>query len=314
MLPTDELIQKAVTNTTNLQALIPKLWAAQIERNLRLQACLQQSVVENTDLLVPGGGDTVYIPFLPDIAKADALTEGTDMVPIALSNASSVPLVPAEYGKLVSVTRKALDRIKYDGVAEIIDRLTYSMTLRMEGDIANLTTASVPGTSTKITQVYANGKTSSNITASDTFNDAMIHNAVAQLEALNNHPWPDGYYRLYITPQQYAELITDQNIRNDLRYAAPDRLLNGEKGVLHGCRIIVTNFLLTTNEGASNAVPVYNALLLCPRWAFMAWKRRPGVVTDPTLYDLGRRRQFGVTADYDVELVHPERALVLKTA
>jgi len=32
------------------------------------------------------------------------------------------------------------------------------------------------------------------------------------------------------------------------------------------------------------------------------------------LYDLGRYRQFGVLADFDVQLLHPERALTITTA
>lgn len=314
MLATDEIVRKAITTTTNLNALIPQLWAAQIERNLRKREVLQQSVVMNTDLLVPGAGNTVYIPILPDMQQVDALTEGTDMVPYALNNATSIPLTPTEYGMTIEASRKALDRIKYDGVAEIIDRLSYSMSLRIEGQLAALWNATVPGTSTKIATLYANGKTSANITATDTFNDAMIWNAIAQLQAANNVPFDDGYYRLYMNPTQWASLMQDQNVRQDLRFAEPDRLLNGEVGVMHGCRLIVTNYIVQTAEGASNGVTVNNAMLLAPRWAAMAWKRRPGVVVDPTLYDLGRRRRFGILADYDAQLIHAERALILKSA
>jgi N4-gp56 family major capsid protein len=246
--------------------------------------------------------------------KADKLTEGTDMTPYALNNASSVALIPTEYGMAVEVTRKALDRIKYDGIAEIIDRLTYSMSLRIEGDIASLYNATVPGTSNSIQQLYANNTSSATITTTDTFNSALILDAVATMESKNNIPWPDGYYRLYISPFQYSELLKDPDTRQDLRFGAPDRLFTNEKGALHGCRIITTNYVQTTTEGASNNVTVYNAMLVAPRWAAIAWKRRPGTVVDPTLYDMGRRRRFGVLADYDTELLHAERALILKSA
>src|SRR6266702_1200863 len=121
MLPTDQLIKKATTLQTNLQSLVPQIWAAYMELNLRRRAVLEQSLLVNTDLTVPGSGDKVYIPALPDIAIADSLTEGTSQTATTLSNAASVSLTPAEFGKMVAVTRKALDRIKYDGMAAIVD-------------------------------------------------------------------------------------------------------------------------------------------------------------------------------------------------
>lgn len=226
----------------------------------------------------------------------------------ALSNASSVAYVPVEYGQMIGITRKALDRIKYDGIAEITDRLSYAMSQTMQTAYAQLYNASVPGTSNKMTNVYANGKSSTTITANDTFNDQSILNGVKTLEQANNFPFPDGYYIMFINPAQYMNLLQDTNTRQDLRWAAPDRLLNGEKGALHGVRIVVTNYIQTATE---NGLSVNKAILCAPRWAAIAYKRRPEIIVDPTVYDGGRRRQFGITADFDIELLHNERAVVL---
>jgi hypothetical protein len=313
MLQADLIIKKATT-TSNWQKLIPQLWAAQIERNLRKQDVFLPSLVTNTDLLVPGAGDTVYIPILPDLGPAGALTEGTDMTITPLSNASSIPLVPSEYGVTVEVTRKMLDRIKYDGAAAIMDRLSYSMAQTLQGQVAALYNGQVPGTSSKMTKLYANGKLTGTITANDTFNDQMMLAGIKTLQQANNVPFPDGYWRLYINPAQWMSLLQDTNTRQDLRWAAPERLLNGEVGALHGCRIIVTNYIVQTNEGSGSNVPVNNALLLAPRWAAVAYKRRPEAVVDPTLYDMGRRRRFGIVADFDIELLHYERGVVLASS
>lgn len=314
MLATDELIKKATTLVSNVQKLIPQIWAAQIETNLRKTAVLQESVVVNSDLLYPGSGDTVYVPILPDIAPAALLTEGTDMTPIALSNATSVPLTPVEYGTVVEITRKALDRIKYDGMAAIMDRLSYAMTLRIEGNIALLYNATVPSVGGSLTAIYPNGHATGTIVAGDTFSDALLLAGLENLRTANNVPFDDGYFRCYITPHQFTALISDANIRQDLRYAAPKALLNNEVGALHGCRIVVTNYPVIANEGAGAAVPVHNAFLLAPRWAAIAYKRKPEAYIDPTLYDGGRRKRFGVTADFDAELLHAERAVILKSA
>ena len=222
-----------------------------------------------------------------------------------------MPIVPTEYGVTVEVTRKALDRIKYDGMAEVMNRLAYSMSQAVEGAIAGLFNKTVPSVGGGLTNVYANGKTSANITVSDTFNDQLILNGISTLQVANNFPFDDGYWRLYISPTQWAALLQDTNTRQDLRWAAPERLLNGEVGTLHGCRIIVTNYIQTDTE---NTITVQNAMLLAPRWAFIAYKRRPEVVVDPTLYDMGRRRRFGITADFQVVLVHNERGVVLASA
>lgn len=315
MLAIDEIIRKADTTSTIMARLIPQLWAAAIEPNLRKAAVLEASLLVNADLTVPNAGDTVFIPFLADLAAADDLTEGTDMLFTALTTATSVALQPTERGKMVQVTRYMLDRIKYDGVAEILDRLAYSMSLKIEGMIAALWNAHVILTDTTdlgaMTQVYPNGHTSANVVATDLLDDATLLAAVATLEERNVQPWPDGYHRLYLTPRQYAQLLKDANVRNDLRYASPERLISGEKGAIHGIRIIVTNHIVTVGEGAGSAVTVAKALLVTPRWAVIAYKRRPEVFVDPTMYDGRRKRRFGVTADFAIKLLHQDRAVVI---
>lgn len=327
-LATDALIKKA-TGTSNLSALIPQVWASLMELNLRRRAVLEQSLLVNTDLLVPGAGDRVFIPALPDIAAASLLTEGTDVGIAAISNAASVTLQPAEYGQLVEVTRKALDRIKYDGMVAIVDRLAYAMSIAIEQKIAALYNATasnaLPNSQvvfggsglTTIPSLYPGGHSSGTIVVGDTMSASVLSTAVAKMQQYDNVPFPDGNYWLFTTPDAFQSLIMDQNIRNDLRYAAPERLLNGDQGVLYGVRIILSNYLpgATGNTAITeNSIPVVKSLLVGPRWAAIAYKRRPEVIVDPTLYDLGRRRRFGVLADFDIQLVHAERALVITTA
>jgi N4-gp56 family major capsid protein len=317
VMATDELIRKATTTTTTVSSLIPKIWAAQLERNLRRRAVFEQSALVNTDLLAPDAGDTVYIPILPDLGAAVTLAEGTDMVPIALNTATSVALVPTEVGVTVEITRKALDRMKYDGMSAVLDRLAYAMSLKMEGDFAALYNAVVPGTANKMTVLYPNGHASGTIVAGDVFSDALMLSGIAYLQQQNNVPFEDGQWRLYISPTQFTALLNDANTRQDLRWAAPERLISGEVGELHGCRIFVTNYIpgATGNTAITeNTISVSKAILLAPRAFALAYKRKPEVIVDPTLYDMGRRRRFGVVADYDIELLHNERGVVLTSA
>jgi hypothetical protein len=317
MFPTDELIEKATTTTTNWATLIPKLWANRIERNLRKRSVFLPTLTVFDDLLVPGAGDLLHVPFLQDLGAVPSLTEGTAMTVNAMPNSTEIQLTPTEYGMMYSVTRKMLDRIKYAGIAEIFDRFSYSMEQTIEGQCAALATATVPTAGGTLTQIYANGKTSSTITSSDTFNDKLILDGIAYLRGLNNVPFDDGYFILYITPGQWEALWQDSNIRTDLRFAEPSLLLsqnsdlNGVVANLHGCHVIVTNYVTSQTE---NSITDYNALLVAPRWGCITWKRRPEALIDPTLYDLGRIRQMGITADFAINLFHNERAVVLKSA
>lgn len=328
-LATDKLIQKAITQQTNLQAMVPQLWSSMMETNLRRREVLQQSLLVNTDLLAPNAGDKVYIPALPDVAAAAALTEGTALTPVTLSNAAAVSLTPAEYGQMVSITRKALDRIKYDGMAAVVDRLAYSMSIAIETKVAALynatANAALPNsqvvfggsTLTTIPSLYPNNKTSATIATSDVMSADVLSRAVAKLQQYDNVPFPDGNYWLFTSPDAFQSLVMDTNIRQDLRFAAPDRLLNGDQGVLYGVRIILSNYIpgATGNSAITeNSISVTKSLLVSPRWAAVAYKRRPELVIDPTLYDLGRYRQFGVLADFDIQLLHPERAVTITTA
>src|SRR5258708_2838342 len=163
MLPLDQLIAKADTVAApTLTAIIPQLWAAQLEDNLRKRAVFQQSIVSNTDL-VGAEGDTVYMPTLPDLdASLMDLAEDVDIVLVSLNQATSVALKPLEKGKGVGITRYALDRMKYDGMAQIVDRLAYAMSLKIEGTIAGLYSANVPGTAGaagQMTGMYPNAHT-----------------------------------------------------------------------------------------------------------------------------------------------------------
>jgi N4-gp56 family major capsid protein len=313
-LPMDALVQKAITLSTNLTAIIPDLWAAQMEPNLRKAAVLEQALVQNTDLLGTDG-DVVHIPTLPDLAAAAALTEGTDMTVAALTDATSIDLTPSEVGKAIGITRKALDRIKYDGMAAIVERLAYSMSLYIEGTIAALWDNDLPGASgSHMGYYYPNSHTSANVVVGDTFSSNTLLDAVGNLRASDVMPFPDGTFMAFIHPYQYRDLLKDTDVKNAIFYGSPQVMFRGEVGTLHNVRLIVTNHVVNVMEGASSLVATRKALLVSPRWAAVAWKRRPELVVDPTLYDFGRRRQVAVTADLDIQLLHLDRSLVITTA
>lgn len=310
-LPMDALVQKAITLSSNLTAIIPDLWASMIEPNLRKAAVLEQSLVQNTDLLGTDG-DVVHIPTLPDLSAAAALTEGTDMTVGALTDASSIDLTPSEVGKAIGITRKALDRIKYDGMAAIVERLAYSMSLYIEGTIAALWDNDLPGASgSAMTQIYPNSHDSSSVVVTDILTSDVLLDAVGELRALDVQPFPDGSFMFFLHPYQYRDLLKDTDVKNAIFYGSPQVMFRGEVGSLHNCRLIVTNHVVGATEHTS--IAVRKGLLVSPRWAAVAYKRQPQLVVDPTLYDFGRRRQVAVTADLDIQMLHLNRGIVVST-
>jgi hypothetical protein len=110
-----------------------------------------------------------------------------------LSTATSIAVTPAERGKLVELSRKMLDRIKYDGIAEVLDRLSYSMSLKIEGMIAALYNAHVVLTDTTdlgaMTTQYPNGHASGTVVVTDTMSDTVLLDAIATLEERDVVNW-----------------------------------------------------------------------------------------------------------------------------
>lgn len=318
-MPIDELIQKATagdTTTGSFSYLIPHIWAAQLELNLRRHAVLQPSLVQDTSLL-DTPGDYVIIPTLPDVIDiVSQLTEDTDITVDKLGPDSSVTLTPTEWGGGIQFTRKVLDRMNYDGMAAAIDRISYSMSYQIETQIAALYSALETAGSTTFSA--SSVSTINGVTASNTLNDYAFLAAQNFLRTKNAHPFPTGRYKFFIHPNQWESLMQDPNIRNDLRFFNPKAVIDGENqenelvAIHHNCEVYVTNYVPVVNN--SSSVPVYKSLLVSPRWGAIAWKRKPAIVVDPTLYDFGRRRKVGITADFVVSTLHTERAVVVETA
>jgi len=315
-LPIDDLIFKAL-DTANLATLIPQVWAPNVEPNLRKAAVLQQSLTVDTTL-VGEGGDRVFLPILPDLAAAAALSEedlsvnppGNQITIQQLSAANYVPLIPSEVGSAVGISRKALDRLKYDGMSLIVDRLAYSMSQFIEGQIAGLWNKAVPTVGGTLAQRYPNGHISTTVVAGDVMSSDVLRDSVALLQSGNMMPFDDGLYMAFLSPKQINDLMKDSKFRDDLHFAQPQTMLRGELGIYANCHIIASNYLKTATE---NTVTVTKGLVVGPRWAAVAYKRAPELVVDPTIYDFGRRRQVGIVADLDIELIHSDHGIVIST-
>lgn len=311
-------ISSGNASTSTFNHLTPTLWSPQLERTLRRRSVLMPTLLENNDLLgVPG--DTIYIPTLPDTTGIfGSLTEGTDMTINHIDADSSVTLVPTEYGGALGFTRKVLDRLGYDGLASAMDQTAYDAAKYMNAQVAALYT----GLETATSEVFPGSSATSiaTLTSTDTMDDQALLNAQLAFRKIDADSYDNGNYQLYLSPKQWNDFQGNSQIRSDIHYARPTYIVAGENqgnsyvGTWHNIDIYCTNYILSSTTGTTGALPVYKALLLSPRWAVIGWKRKLSMVVDPTLYDMGRRRQFGITADYQIKLLHSDRAFVLETA
>src|SRR5258708_25704755 len=103
---------------------------------------------------------------------------------------------------MVQITRKALDRIKYDGMSAIVDRLAYAMSIAIELKIAALynatANAALPNsqvvfggsTLTTIPSLYPAVHGSGTIVAADVMSGTLLSTAVPQNHEDDNVSFP----------------------------------------------------------------------------------------------------------------------------
>ena len=95
-------------------------------------------------------------------------------------------------------------------------------------------------------------------------NGLEVKKAVARLKAANIPPYPDGFYRCIIHPNQQFDLLTDTSGHGFLeatKYTQPLDMLSGEIGAYSGVRFLVANGAKTwTQDGQT----IYSALFFGP--------------------------------------------------
>lgn len=319
--PIEVLLAKAsgTTNSELFTDIVPTVWASQVEKPWRETAMFDQFAVPFGDL-EGKPGDELVVPLLPDTADLVAdLDENDDTVGVTQITAdSSVTLTPKEVGGGIAFTRFLTDRMQYDLIADSISQLSYSNSRVFQAKFASLYT----GLESASQKIYSSRSvTSINGTSAD---DILMLETMLDigedLRVANAEPFADGRYKMFLNPHQYRKLSGDSKYQ---RYIENSSLVAGEmssslaikgayKGTFENIDIFVSNYIKGYTN--TNGVTVYKGLLLCPRWAAIAWKRRPALVIDPTLYDFGRKRQIAILSDYAIKLLNSERAWVVETA
>ena len=263
------------------QKLVQELVSQQIAQELRSR--MVHLVPGN---YVPGqfvkGTDRIRYVRYPDIShNLTELSEGVTPDPTVNLSVTTEYFSVKQYGSYTSLSDIAQLDSPHDLVSIAAERVSFAAAKSMDAivrDVMNAGSARVYYASktddgTAVTSRVALGDaTLSNIgegAARQNYklNGLEVKKAVARLKAANVPPFPDGFYRAIIHPNQQFDLLTDTSGHGFLeatKYTQPLDMLSGEIGAYSGVRFLVANDAKTFLSGTSGTVTIYSALFFGP--------------------------------------------------
>jgi len=266
------------TEANAYQKLVQELVSQQIATELRdrMVHVFPGNYVQGT--FVKGTDRIRYVRY-PDISHSlTELKEG--ITPDATVNLSVTTeyFSVKQYGAYTSLSDIVQLDSPHDLVGIAAERVSFAAAKSMDEivrDVMNAGTARVyyaqaQSTSSSITtRAGLAAATVSNIAEGAArqdykLNGLEVKKAVARLKAANIPPFPDGFYRCIIHPNQQYDLLTDTSGHGFLeatKYTQPLDMLNGEIGAYSGVRFLVANGAKTwTQDGQT----IYSALFFGP--------------------------------------------------
>lgn len=271
------------TEANAFQKLVQELVSQQIAQELRSR--MVHLVPGN---YVPGqfvkGTDRIRYVRYPDISHSlTELNEGVTPDPTVNLSVTTEYFSVKQYGSYTSLSDIAQLDSPHDLVSIAAERVSFAAAKSMDAivrDVMNAGTARVyyasktsDGTAVT-TRLGLADATLSNIGEGAArqdykLNGLEVKKAVARLKAANVPPFPDGFYRCVIHPNQQFDLLTDTSGHGFLeatKYTQPLDMLSGEIGAYSGVRFLVANDAktFTQTNTASASITIYSALFFGP--------------------------------------------------
>ena len=265
------------------QKLVQELVSQQIAQELRSR--MVHLVPGN---YVPGqfvkGTDRIRYVRYPDIShNLTELSEGVTPDPTINLSVTTEYFSVKQYGSYTSLSDIAQLDSPHDLVSIAAERVSFAAAKSMDAivrDVMNAGTARVyyasktsDGTAVA-TRLALSDASLSNIGEGAArqdykLNGLEVKKAVARLKAANIPPFPDGFYRCIIHPNQQFDLLTDTSGHGFLeatKYTQPLDMLSGEIGAYSGVRFLVANDAKTFTQvnTASASITIYSALFFGP--------------------------------------------------
>jgi len=291
-------VQKALTGTTELDGIIPEVWAQEVEEAARPNRVMRGLIVLNTELL-DAPGDIVHIPKLGNLT-ANVLTETDPIVAEAWDATVTVDLTPTEVGAGVTVTKKSLRRAYINVMEQLTKELGEALALKEDADIIE---AAVDEAGLVI---YSAGSGVDDITADDIFTVSLFKDAIAALEAANT-PEP---IRCLVHPVIKRSLLEDEQFVSASEYGSAEVVRTGEIGEYLGVKV----FKSTQAPHAPNAgsVEVYSTLFWGARGICEAIKSEPDFTEEEDA--LARTHTMASVMEYEAKVLNDYQVVVVKSA
>ena len=260
------------------QKLVQELVSQSVQKELRnnMVHALPSNYVPGT--FVKGTDRIRYVRY-PDVSHSlTELTEGVTPDPSINLAVRTEYFSVKQYGAYTSLSDIVQLDSPHDLVSIASERVSFAAAQSMDRivrDVMNAGSARVyyaqaQSTSSSIANRVALGDaTISNIADGAArqdykLNGLEVKKAVARLKAANIPPFPDGFYRCIIHPNQQFDLLTDTSNHGFLeasKYVQNLTMLNGEIGAYSGVRFLVSNEAKTWTVSGQT---VYSALFFGP--------------------------------------------------
>ena len=266
------------TEANAFQKLVQELVSQQIAQELRSR--MVHLVPGN---YVPGqfvkGTDRIRYVRYPDIShNLTELNEGVTPDPTVNLSVTTEYFSVKQYGSYTSLSDIAQLDSPHDLVSIAAERVSFAAAKSMDAivrDVMNAGSARVyyaskftdgAAITTRAALAAATVSNAGTDAARQDYklNGLEVKKAVARLKAANVPPFPDGFYRAIIHPNQQFDLLTDTSGHGFLeatKYTQPLDMLSGEIGAYSGVRFLVANDSKTwTQDGQT----IYSALFFGP--------------------------------------------------
>jgi len=260
------------------QKLVQELVSQSVQKELRnnMVHALPSNYVPGT--FVKGTDRIRYVRY-PDVSHAlTELNEGVTPDPTINLAVRTEYFSVKQYGAYTSLSDIVQLDSPHDLVSIASERVSFAAAQSMDRivrDVMNAGTARVyyaqaqSESSSITTRAGLAGASISNIADGAARQDYKLSGLevkknVARLKAANIPPFPDGFYRCIIHPNQQFDLLTDTSNHGFLeasKYVQNLTMLNGEIGAYSGVRFLVSNEAKTFDVSGTT---VYSALFFGP--------------------------------------------------
>jgi len=248
----------ATTQISGLGNLVVNAYDTYVRAALR-SLPVMRSVADLRPVSMTNPGTTLKFAVYSNLTAATtALTETSDVTPVALGNPSQVTVTVTEYGNAVEQTEKVNLAAFSDIDTMIGDAIAFNAADTLDKLVADALTS---GTVVK----YGGTRTSrGTLTASDVLSTTMLRKAQTTLLEANAQPRIGDLYTLFIHPRQAFDLRAETGSGGFVdihKYTTENvgNLLTGTIGVLEGFQVVQTTRVPSVAEGASSAT-VYEAV------------------------------------------------------